>query len=203
ALADEYDALVMVDDSHASGLIGPTGRGTAEHFGVAGKVDILTSTLGKALSGASGGFIASRRSIAELLRQRARPYLFSNSLAPSIVGGSLAALDLLAHDSELRERLMANARVFRCRLGEAGFALAPGFHPIAPLITERAARLADDLFDAGIYVTAFSYPVVPRERARIRIQLSALHTAAQIDSAVACFADAGQRLGMLHTQHAS
>ncbi|MCA1647112.1 MAG: glycine C-acetyltransferase [Chloroflexi bacterium] len=204
-LADEFDALVMVDDSHASGFIGPTGRGTAEHFGVAGRVDILTSTLGKALGGASGGFVAAGCTVAELLRQRARPYLFSNSLAPSIVGGSLAALDLLAHDSALRVRLMDNARVFRDRLSQAGFLIEPGFHPIVPLITgdaERANRLASDLFDAGIFVTAFSYPVVPRDRARIRVQLSALHTPAHIDFAAARFAEAGRRLGALQTSRA-
>ncbi|MBA2449978.1 MAG: glycine C-acetyltransferase, partial [Chloroflexi bacterium] len=164
SLANRYDALVMVDDSHASGFVGDTGRGTPDKFGVIGQVDLITSTLGKALGGASGGFVAARREIVELLRQRARPYLFSNTLAPSIVGASLAVLDLLSGTTEPRDRLMANARDFRERMSRAGFEIRPGDHPIVPIMlgeARLAAELARELLDEGIYVIGFSYPVVP------------------------------------------
>jgi glycine C-acetyltransferase len=200
ALADRYDALVVVDDSHASGFLGPTGRGTAEKQGVADRIDILTSTLGKALGGASGGFVAARREVVELLRQRARPYLFSNTLAPSVVGASLAVLDLLDGTAELRERLMANARDFRHRMAAAGFELRPGEHPIVPVMlgdARLAADLARDLLAEGVYVVGFSYPVVPHGQARIRVQLSAAHTPAHVELAADAFHRVGERRGVL------
>ena len=200
ALAERYDALVMVDDSHASGFVGPTGRGTPEHFGVMGRVDILTSTLGKALGGASGGFTATSRLIADLLRQRSRPYLFSNALAPPIVGASLAVLELLESTTDLRDRLLANARRFREGMSAAGFTVKPGFHPIVPVMVgdaRLAADMAHDLLEEGIYVIGFSYPVVPRGEARIRVQVSALHEPEDIDRAVAAFTAVGRRRGVL------
>jgi glycine C-acetyltransferase len=213
-LADRHRALVMVDDSHASGFVGATGRGSIEHCGVMGRVDIVTSTLGKALGGAAGGFTAARAAIVALLRQRSRPYLFSNSLAPPIVGASLAVLDLLeqAHDgsSHLAERVMKNAARFRGAMTEAGFRLRPGFHPIVPVMMSgpRAeparggdARLARDVAAAmlaeGIYVVGFSFPVVPKGQARIRVQLSAAHTEAMIDRAVEAFARVGKRFELI------
>ncbi|GAB4253363.1 MAG: glycine C-acetyltransferase [Thermoleophilia bacterium] len=200
ALAERYDALVMVDDSHASGFVGPTGRGTPEHFGVMGRVDILTSTLGKALGGASGGFTATSRLIADLLRQRSRPYLFSNALAPPIVGASLAVLELLESTTDLRDRLLANARRFREGMSAAGFTVKPGFHPIVPVMVgdaRLAADMAHDLLEESIYVVGFSYPVVPRGEARIRVQVSALHEPEDIDRAVAAFTAVGRRKGVL------
>jgi glycine C-acetyltransferase len=200
ALAERYDALVMVDDSHASGFLGPTGRGTAEKQGVADRIDVLTSTLGKALGGASGGFVCARREVVDLLRQRARPYLFSNTLAPSVVGASLVALDLLDESAELRERLMANARDFRGRRAAAGFELKPGEHPIVPVMlgdARLAADVARDLLAEGIYVVAFSYPVVPHDQARIRVQLSAAHTPAHVERAADAFRRIGERHGVL------
>jgi glycine C-acetyltransferase len=199
-LADRHGALVMVDDSHASGFVGPNGRGTPEHFGVAARVDLVTSTLGKALGGAAGGFAAARREVAELLRQRARPYLFSNALAPSIVGASLAALDLLGESAALRRRLMENAGAFRERMAASGFALKPGSHPIVPIMlgeARLAAEVARDLLAEGIYVVGFSFPVVPEGQARIRVQLSAAHTGEMIDRAVEAFAKVGRRRGVL------
>ena len=199
-LADRYQALVMVDDSHASGFIGRSGRGTPEHFGVTGRVDLLTSTLGKALGGAAGGFALARKEMVDLLRQRARPYLFSNSLAPSIVGASLAALDLLGETTELRDRLMENARAFREKMAAAGFRLEPGFHPIVPIVLGNAKLAVDfarDLIEEGIYVVGFSHPVVPRGEARIRVQLSATHTPEMVDRAVAAFVKVGTRRGVL------
>jgi glycine C-acetyltransferase len=200
ALAERHRALVMVDDSHASGFVGRTGRGTPEHFGVQGRVDLLTSTLGKALGGAAGGFVAARREVVDLLRQRARPYLFSNTLAPPIVGASLAALEILQGSTELRDRLAANARRFREGMAAAGFQLRPGSHPIVPIMlgdARRAADLAADLLAEGIYVVGFSFPVVPRGEARIRVQLSAAHTPEMVDRAVAAFVKAGRARGVI------
>jgi glycine C-acetyltransferase len=200
AIAERHRALVLVDDSHASGFVGRTGRGTPEHFGVQGRVDILTSTLGKALGGAAGGFVAGPREVVDLLRQRARPYLFSNTVAPPIVGASLAALDLIEGSTELRDRLMANARRFREGMAAAGFQLRPGFHPITPIMlgdARLAVDFARDLLDEGIYVIGFSFPVVPKGEARIRVQLSAAHTTAMVDQAVAAFVKIGRRRGVI------
>ena len=200
AIAERHRAMVLVDDSHASGFVGATGRGTAEHFGVRGRVDILTSTLGKALGGAAGGFVAGPRAVVDLLRQRARPYLFSNTLAPPIVGASLAALDLLEGSTALRDRLMENARRFREGMTAAGFRLKPGFHPIAPIMlgdARLAVDLARDLLEEGIYVVGFSFPVVPKGEARIRVQLSAAHTPEMVDRAVAAFVKVGRRRGVV------
>ncbi|MEV8213212.1 glycine C-acetyltransferase [Leifsonia sp. NPDC077715] len=189
-LADEFGALVFVDDSHAVGFLGEHGRGTPEFCGVADRVDIYTGTFGKALGGASGGYVSSRREIVDLLRQRARPYLFSNTLAPSIVAGTLAALDLLEQSDHLRAQLVANAELFRRLMTEAGFDLLPGAHPIVPVMFGDAAltaRIADEMQRQGVYVTAFSYPVVPKGRARIRVQLSAAHTEEEIRRCVDAF----------------
>jgi glycine C-acetyltransferase len=189
-LAERHHALVMVDDSHATGFFGPTGRGTPEYCGVAGRVDIVTSTLGKALGGASGGFTAAPRGIVALLRQRSRPYLFSNTLAPSIVCASLACLEMLDESTTLRDRLEANTRWFRQAMTEAGFDIRPGVHPIVPIMlgdARRAQQMAADLLDEGIYVVGFSYPVVPRDQARIRVQISAAHTRPHLERAVAAF----------------
>jgi glycine C-acetyltransferase len=199
-LAERFGALVLVDDSHASGFMGPTGRGTPEHFGVDGRVDILTSTLGKALGGAAGGFVAARRAVVDLLRQRARPYLFSNALAPAVVGGSLAALELVASSTELRDRLMENARSFRDAMTRAGFEVKPGFHPIVPIMlgdARLATEFARDLLEEGIYAIGFSYPVVPRGQARIRVQLSAAHAPEHVARAVEAFERVGRRRGVL------
>jgi glycine C-acetyltransferase len=196
AIAERHRALVLVDDSHASGFVGRTGRGTPEHFGVQGRVDIMTSTLGKALGGAAGGFVAGRQEVVDLLRQRARPYLFSNTVAPPIVGASLAALDLLEGSTELRDRLMENARRFREGMTAAGFQLRPGFHPIAPIMlgdARLAVDFARDLLDEGIYVIGFSFPVVPKGEARIRVQLSAAHTPDMVDQAVQAFLKVGRK----------
>jgi len=200
-LADRYDALVMVDDSHASGFMGATGRGTPELCGVAARVDILTSTLGKALGGGSGGFVAARREIVEWLRQRSRPYLFSNSIPPVVAAASLAVLELLEQGSALRERLLDNTRFFRTALASAGFDLKPGEHPIIPVMLGDAAlasRMADALLERGVYVIGFSYPVVPKGQARIRTQMSAAHTRAQLERAVDAFTRVGHDLGVLH-----
>ena len=192
-LADEFGALVFVDDSHAVGFIGAHGRGTPEFCGVADRVDIYTGTFGKALGGASGGYVSSRQEIVDLLRQRARPYLFSNTLAPSIVAGTLAVLDLLEQSGDLRDRLRANAALFRSLMTEAGFDLLPGEHPIVPVMFGDAAltaRIADEMQRRGVYVTAFSFPVVPRGLARIRVQLSAAHTEDEIRRCVDAFVGA-------------
>ncbi|MFF1572522.1 glycine C-acetyltransferase [Leifsonia sp. NPDC058292] len=192
-LADRYDALVFVDDSHAVGFVGEHGRGTPEFCGVADRVDIYTGTFGKALGGASGGYVSSRQEIVDLLRQRARPYLFSNTLAPSIVAGTLAALDLLEQSDGLRATLAHNAQLFRALMTEAGFDLLPGEHPIVPVMFGDAAltaRIADEMQKRGVYVTAFSFPVVPRGRARIRVQLSAAHTDDEIRRCVDAFVSA-------------
>ncbi|HET9142128.1 glycine C-acetyltransferase [Actinophytocola sp.] len=196
-LAERYDALVMVDDSHAVGFIGETGRGTPERFGVTDRVDITTGTLGKALGGASGGYTSGRAQIIELLRQRSRPYLFSNSLAPSITAAALAALDLLGSSGELLDRLRDNTALFRSRMTEAGFDLLPGEHPIVPVMIGDAAlagRMADLLLDQGIYVIGFSYPVVPHGKARIRVQLSAAHSGDDVNRAVDAFVAARAQL---------
>ena len=190
-LAEKYDAMVMVDDSHAVGFMGKTGRGTHEFHNVIPRIDILTGTLGKALGGASGGYISGRREIVELLRQRSRPYLFSNTLAPSICGGSIAALDLLTRSTELRDRLEANTRLFRDGMSKLGFDIVPGEHPIVPIMLGDAAlasRMADAMLDQGVYVVGFSYPVVPRGKARIRTQISAAHTREQLEYAMEAFA---------------
>jgi glycine C-acetyltransferase len=199
-LAERYQALVMVDDSHATGFMGPGGRGTHEHCGVMGRVDIVTSTLGKALGGAAGGFTAARQEIVDVLRQRSRPYLFSNALAPPIVGASLAVLELLASTGELRERLMGNAARFRQKMQAAGFTLKPGVHPIVPVMigdARKAAELAGDLLEEGIYVVGFSFPVVPRGQARIRVQLSAAHTGEHVDRAVDAFTRRARARGVI------
>lgn len=192
-LADRYDAMVMVDDSHAVGFVGPGGRGTPELHGVMDRVDIVTGTLGKALGGASGGYVAARAEIVALLRQRSRPYLFSNSLAPVIAAASVKVLDLLESAGELRETLRANTALFRRRMTEEGFEILPGDHPIAPVMIGDAAeagRMADLLLERGVYVIGFSYPVVPMGRARIRVQLSAAHSAADVERAVVAFTEA-------------
>jgi glycine C-acetyltransferase len=196
ALADRYDALVMVDDSHAVGFVGPSGAGTPELFGVQDRVDVNTGTLGKALGGASGGYVSARAEIVELLRQRARPYLFSNAVAPSVVAGSLAALDLVTGSAEQRAQLRDNAALFRRLMTEAGFDLAPGEHPIVPVMfggddgAVLAGRIADAMLEHGVYVIAFSYPVVPHGKARIRVQLSAAHSAQDVETCVAAFVTA-------------
>ena len=204
-LADRYGALVMVDDSHAVGFVGARGRGTPELCGVAGRVDITTGTLGKALGGASGGYVAARREVVELLRQRSRPYLFSNALAPSIVSASLAVLELLdsAEGATLRRRLSENATRFRSAMVKLGFQLVPGQHPIIPVMlgdAALAARMAEGLLAEGIYVIGFSFPVVPKGKARIRTQMSAAHTPEQIDAALAAFAKVGRALGVIDAQ---
>jgi glycine C-acetyltransferase len=192
-LADKYEAMVMVDDSHAVGFIGSTGAGTPEMFGVRDRVDIISGTLGKALGGASGGYISAHQEIVDLLRQRARPYLFSNSIPPTVVAGSLVALDLVAQGSNTRETLRENAKHFRDQMSAAGFTLLPGEHPIVPVMfadEHEAVRMAAELFKLGIYVVAFSYPVVPMGKARIRVQVCATHTKADIDTCVAAFVTA-------------
>ena len=201
-LADRYGALVMVDDSHAVGFIGEHGRGTPEHCGVLDRVDIITGTLGKALGGASGGYVAARQEIVDLLRQRSRPYLFSNTLTPSIAAASLTVLELLASDEgkQLRERVRANGAHFRQAMSAHGFTLVPGEHPIIPVMlgdAQLASNMADALLKEGVYVIGFSYPVVPKGRARIRTQMSAAHTAEQIDRAVDAFASVGRSLGVI------
>jgi len=197
ALAERYDALVMVDDSHAVGFVGPTGAGTPELFGVQDRVDIVTGTLGKALGGASGGYVAAHQEIVGLLRQRSRPYLFSNAVAPAVVAGSLAALDLLAGSGDARARLDHNTTRFRTAMTAAGFDVIAGSHPIVPVMFGDAAlaqSIAARMLDHGIYVTAFSHPVVPHDRARIRVQLSAAHTDEQIDQCVQAFVSARRAL---------
>ncbi len=199
-LAERHGAMVMVDDSHATGFIGPTGRGTPEHFGVSSRVDIVTSTLGKALGGASGGFTTGRREAIALLRQRSRPYLFSNTLAPAIAATSIEVLKILETDDEPRTHLMQNARLFRDQMKEAGFNTKEGFHPIVPIMLGDAAlakRVATELLAEGIYVIGFSYPVVPKGEARIRVQLSAAHTRSDVEAAVGAFRRVGKRLGIV------
>ena len=199
-LADQYRAMVMVDDSHASGFIGPTGRGTHEYLGVMGRVDVITSTLGKALGGASGGFASGRKPIVDLLRNRSRPYLFSNTLAPPIVMASIAVLDLLGGSSELRDKLRVNTQRFREGMARAGFKLRPGTHPIVPIMLGQASLAVDfarRLLDDGIYVIGFCYPVVPEGAARIRTQISAAHSQADIDRALAAFSKVAKELHVI------
>jgi glycine C-acetyltransferase len=199
-LADRYDAAVVVDDSHATGVLGEKGRGTPAHFGVADRVDLITGTLGKALGGASGGFISGRREIVELLRQRSRPYLFSNSLPPAIAAAALRAVALAAEGDALRAALRDNAAFLRAQLAALGFTLIPGTHPIIPILLGEASlatRMADRLLQEGIYAIGFSHPVVPRGQARIRVQPSAAHTRAQLERAVDAFARVGRELGVI------
>jgi len=203
-LAERYEALVLVDDSHATGFIGPTGRGTHEHCGVMDKVDLIVTTFGKALGGASGGCVAGRGEIVEFLRQRSRPYLFSNSLSPAITGATVEVLKILGESAELRERLMANSRIFRRGMEEAGFRIVPGIHPIVPVLFGHLpddARVSQDfanaLLDEGIYVIGFSFPVVPVGKSRIRVQISAAHTPDQIAFALDKFRKVGQALGAI------
>jgi glycine C-acetyltransferase len=197
-LAERYDAMVMVDDSHAVGFIGATGGGTPEAAGVQDRIDVVSGTLGKALGGASGGYLSGRAEIVELLRQRSRPYLFSNAVAPSVVAGSLAALDLVARSDDAREQLRANTALFRQRMSAAAFDVLPGEHPITPVMfgdAGLAARIADEMLAHGVYVIAFSYPVVPKGKARIRVQLSAAHSTADVETCVAAFVAARDAVG--------
>ncbi|NLW18790.1 MAG: glycine C-acetyltransferase [Candidatus Cloacimonetes bacterium] len=199
-LADKYDALVLVDDSHATGYIGPNGRGTPDEFGVQDRVDLVTSTLGKAMGGANGGFTSGRREIIELLRQRSRPYLFSNSVAPSVVGASIKIIELLSGSSELRDRVWENARYFRQEMIKAGFEIVPGNTAIVPVMLHDeplAMKVADMLLEEGIYVIGFVYPVVPKGKARIRVQLSAAHSRADLDKAIAAFIKVGKELNLI------
>ena len=196
-LADKYDAIVMVDDSHAVGFMGPNGRGTPEHFGVSDRIDIITGTLGKALGGASGGYTSGRQPVIDLLRQRSRPYLFSNTLAPPIAAASVRTLELLNESGQLRNQLRENTTYFRSAMSENGFRILPGEHPIAPVMIGDAAlatKMADELLQEGIYVVGFSFPVVPKGEARIRTQMSAAHSRAQLERAVEAFAKVGRRL---------
>ena len=195
-LAEKYDALVMVDDSHATGFFGPKGRGSIDHCNVVGRVDIITSTLGKALGGASGGFTSGRQEIIELLRQRSRPYLFSNTVAPAIVATSIAVIDMLSATTELRDRLEENTKYFRQKIVEADFDIKPGAHPIIPIMlgdAKLAQEIASDMLDEGIYVSGFSFPVVPKGEARIRVQISAAHSKAHLDKAIAAFVKIGKK----------
>lgn len=199
-LADQYEALVMVDDSHSSGFVGKTGRGTHELFGVMDRVDIITSTLGKALGGASGGFTSGRKEIIDMLRQRSRPYLFSNTLAPAIVGASIAVLDMLSETTELRDKLEYNTAYFRAKMTAAGFDIKPGTHPIVPVMlydAKLAQEFAAKMLEEGIYVIGFYFPVVPREQARIRVQLSAAHEQRHLDKAITAFKKVGMELGVI------
>jgi len=198
-LADRYDALVMVDDSHAVGFMGKKGRGTPEHHNVAGRIDVITGTLGKALGGASGGYTSGRKEIIEYLRQRSRPYLFSNTLAPAIVAGSIKAIDLISSSTALRDQLERNTRYFRERMTQAGFNILPGEHPIVPIMLDDAAlagRFAEAMLEKGVYVVGFSYPVVPQGKARIRTQISAAHSREDLDFAVDAFCRTKAELGV-------
>jgi glycine C-acetyltransferase len=199
-LAEKYEALIMSDECHSTGFMGKTGRGVHEHCGVMGKIDIITGTLGKALGGASGGFTSGKKEIIELLRQRSRPYLFSNTLAPSITGASIAVFDLLSETTELRDILEENTLYFRSKMTEAGFDMKPGTHPIVPVMLYDAVlsqKMSEKLLEKGIYVIGFYYPVVPKGQARIRVQISAGHTRAQLDQAIAAFVEVGKELGVI------
>ncbi|HEX2531769.1 MAG TPA: glycine C-acetyltransferase [Burkholderiaceae bacterium] len=199
-LADRYGALVMIDDSHATGFMGASGRGTHEHHGVMGRIDIITGTLGKALGGAMGGFTAARREVIEILRQKSRPYLFSNTLAPVIAGTSLSVLERLSSSTELRDRLQANTAYFRREIARLGFTIKPGTHPVVPVMlfdAPVAQEFAQRLYELGVLATGFFYPVVPMRQARVRVQLSAAHTAEQLDRALDAFAQAGRELDLL------
>jgi len=199
-LAEKHRALVAVDDSHATGFVGRTGRGTVEHFGVQGRVDAITTTFGKALGGATGGCVSGRREIVRLLRQRSRPYLFSNTLAPVVAATSIAILDLLSGSTALRDQLERNTSFFREAISAAGFDVKPGIHPIVPIMLydeKRAGEMARLLLDEGIYVIGFSFPVVPKGQARIRVQISAVHTRDDLEKAVDAFTRVGKRLGVI------
>jgi len=199
-LAEKYDALVMVDDSHATGYIGKTGRGTAEHFGLLGKIDIITTTFGKAMGGGNGGCTSGRKEIIEMLRQRSRPYLFSNTLAPATVGATMKVIDMLSESGELPAKTMANAKHFRAKMEAAGFDLVKGDTAIVPVMiydAPLAVKFADELLKEGVYVIGFVYPVVPKGKARIRVQLSAAHTTEQIDKAVEAFIKVGKKLNII------
>jgi len=199
-LAEKYEALVMTDECHSTGFLGKTGRGVHELKGVMGKVDIITGTLGKALGGASGGFTSGKKEIIEILRQRSRPYLFSNTLAPSITGASIAVFDLLSQTTELRDTLEANTQYFRAKITAAGFDIKPGTHPIVPIMLYDAVvsqKMAEKLLEKGIYVIGFYYPVVAKGQARIRVQISAAHTTAQLDQAIEAFTAVGKELGVI------
>lgn len=199
-LADKYDAIVMIDESHSSGFLGKTGRGTHEYRNVMGRIDIITGTLGKALGGASGGFTSGKKEIIDMLRQRSRPYLFSNSVAPSIVGASIAVLDMLSSTTELRDKLEYNTNYFRTKMTEAGFDIKPGDHPIVPVMLYDAVlsqQFAEKLLKEGIYVIGFFFPVVAKGQARIRVQLSAAHEQAHLDKAIAAFTKVGKELGVI------
>ena len=199
-LGDKYDAIIMVDDSHSTGFIGKTGRGTHEYRGVMGKIDIITSTLGKALGGANGGFTSGRKEIIEMLRQRSRPYLFSNTLAPSIVGASIAVFDMLSETTDLRDKLESNTKYFREKMTEAGFDIKPGHHPIVPIMLYDAVlaqNFAEKLLEEGIYAIGFFFPVVAKGQARIRVQLSAAHEQKHLDKAIEAFTKVGKELGVL------
>jgi len=200
-LAEKYNALVMVDDSHATGFFGKTGRGSIEHCGVMGRVDIITSTLGKALGGASGGFTSGRQEIIDLLRQRSRPYLFSNTVAPAIVTTSIAVLEMLSSTTELRDKLEENTKYFRDEMAATGFELKPGIHPIVPIMLEDAKLaqdIASDMLNEGIYVIGFSFPVVPKGEARIRVQISAAHSREHLDKAIAAFVKIGKKYKVIN-----
>jgi glycine C-acetyltransferase len=200
ALAEQYNALVMIDESHCSGFMGKTGRGTHEYHGVMGKIDIITGTLGKALGGASGGFTSGRKEIIDMLRQRSRPYLFSNTLAPSITGASIAVLTMLSETTDLRDKLETNTQYFRKKMTEAGFDIKPGVHPIVPVMlydAKLAQQFAAKMLDEGIYVIGFYYPVVPQGKARIRVQISAAHNTGHLDKAIAAFTKVGKELGVI------
>lgn len=199
-LADTYDAIVMIDECHSSGFLGKTGRGTHEYRGVMGRIDIITGTLGKALGGASGGFTSGKKAVIEMLRQRSRPYLFSNTVAPSIVGASIAVLEMLTETTELRDQLEYNTKYFRNKMTEAGFDIKPGDHPIVPIMLYEATiaqQFAAALLEEGVYVIGFFYPVVAKGLARIRVQLSAAHTQKHLDDAIAAFAKVGKQLGVI------
>ncbi|GEO11456.1 glycine C-acetyltransferase [Segetibacter aerophilus] len=199
-LADQYNAIVMIDESHSSGFLGKTGRGTHEYRGVMGRIDIITGTLGKALGGASGGFTSGRKEIVEMLRQRSRPYLFSNTVAPSIVGASIAVLDMLTETTELRDKLENNTKYFRAKMTEAGFDIKPGDHPIVPIMLYEATvaqEFAAKLLEEGVYVIGFFFPVVPKGLARIRVQLSAAHETHHLDQAIKAFTKVGKELGVI------
>jgi glycine C-acetyltransferase len=199
-LADQYKAIVIIDESHSSGFLGKTGRGTHEYRGVMGRIDIITGTLGKALGGASGGFTSGKKEIVEMLRQRSRPYLFSNTVAPSIVGASIAVLDMLTETTELRDKLENNTRYFRTKMTEAGFDIKPGDHPIVPIMLYEATvaqEFAAKLLEEGVYVIGFFYPVVAKGLARIRVQLSAAHETRHLDQAIRAFTKVGKELGVI------
>jgi glycine C-acetyltransferase len=200
ALANKYNATVMIDECHSSGFLGKTGRGTHEHCGVMGEIEIITGTLGKALGGASGGFTSGKKEIIEMLRQKSRPYLFSNTLAPSIVGASIAVLDMLSETTELRDKLEHNTQYFRTKMTEAGFDITPGVHPIVPIMlydAVTAQEMASKLLNEGIYVIGFYFPVVPKGKARIRVQLSAAHEQHHLEKAINAFVKVGKEMGVI------